>query len=372
MNIATLALRNLLRRPARTLLLLLSVGLAIGTALALMSLSDSIENTSYESARERGADFTVTQKGGSDFFQGFVDVTLGPKIVALPGVAGVAGELAMFAPVDGENTFITFGMAEESYFWPAMPLTEGRLPAPGERFVAVLGQQLANVLEKKTGDTITVFDHPVQVIGVNDYQSGVNRGSLMMRLQDLQELAFREGQVTVFHVALQPGQSDAQIETIKQSILALAPVTIAPTDQLLARDRNVKVLKAISTTISIIALFTAGLSVLNVLLMAVQERIRETGIMMAIGWSDRRIMAMIVLEGMIIGLAGAIVGIPLGFVACSFFSWLPTIGTYLSFAPSSGIIAISVLGALALATLGSLYPAWRAVSHTPAEALRRA
>ena len=72
-----------------------------------------------------------------------------------------------------------------------------------------------------------------------------------------------------------------------------------------------------SLAISIIALITAGLSVLNVLLMAVQERTRETGIMMAIGWSDRRIMAAIVLEGMIAGIAGCIVGVPLGFVACS-------------------------------------------------------
>ena len=67
-----------------------------------------------------------------------------------------------------------------------------------------------------------------------------------------------------------------------------------------------------SLAISIIALTTAGLSVLNVLLMAVQERTRETGIMMAIGWSDRRIMATIVLEGIITGIAGCAVGVPLG------------------------------------------------------------
>ena len=102
-----------------------------------------------------------------------------------------------------------------------------------------------------------------------------------------------------------------------------------------------------SQAISIIALVTAGLSVLNVLLMAVQERTRETGIMMAIGWSDRRIMAAIVLEGMIVGLAGCIVGVPLGFVACSFFNLLPTIGAYLTFQPSLDIIAPSVAGALA-------------------------
>jgi len=371
-TIFAVALRNLMRRPARTLLLMLSIALAIATALALLSLSDSIEHSTDESARERGADFTVTQKAGSDFFSGFVDMALGPKIKAVPGVGGVAGELVMFAPVDGENTFITIGMAEDSYFWPAMPLVEGRRPEPGERFVAVLGQNLAASLDKRTGDEITLFEQPMKVIGITAYQAAVNRSSLFTRLDDLQELAFRQGQVSLFHIQLDPSLSTDEIEAIKQAILALGPVAIEPTDQLLSRDRNVKVLKAISATISVIALITAGLSVLNVLLMAVHERTRETGIMMAIGWSDRRIMTTIVVEGMIMGLLGSVIGIPLGFIACSFFDWLPTIGTYLSFSPSLDIVLISVVGAFLLAAIGSLYPAWRAVSNTPAEALRRA
>ena len=63
---------------------------------------------------------------------------------------------------------------------------------------------------------------------------------------------------------------------------------------------------------------------------------------------------------------------PLGFVACSFFNLLPTIGAYLTFRPSLDTVAPSVAGALLLSMLGSLYPAWRAVSMTPADALRRA
>ena len=121
---------------------------------------------------------------------------------------------------------------------------------------------------------------------------------------------------------------------VKKQIEALGALGVAPTDQLLAKDRNLDILKAVSQAISLIALITAGLSVLNVLLMAVQERTRETGIMMAIGWSDRRIMAAIVLEGVIVGIAGCIVGVPLGFAACSFFNLLPTIGAYLTFRPS--------------------------------------
>ena len=65
-------------------------------------------------------------------------------------------------------------------------------------------------------------------------------------------------------------------------------------------------------------------------------------------------------------------GVPLGFIACSFFNMLPVIGTYLSFHPSFGIVLPSITGAFLLSVVGSLYPAWRAVSMTPADALRRA
>lgn len=372
MTIVRLAGHNLLRRPARTVLLVLGIGLAVATAVALLALSHSIERSTDESARERGADLTVSQKGAADLFGGFVAADLEPSIAAVPGVAGVAGELVMFAPVDEEFQFLVTGMADGSYFWPQMPLAAGRLPEKGERFVVLIGEGVAGALHKGVGDELEMFDRRLKIIGITGYKTAVNRGLLMMRLEDLQELAFRADQVTVFHLALSAGLGADEIEAVKRNIQALGPVAVDPTDRLFDRDRNVEVLRAVSLAISIIALTTAGLSVLNVLLMAVQERTRETGIMMAIGWSDRRIMATIVVEGIITGIAGCAVGVPLGFAACSFFDLLPVIGTYLSFEPSIGIVLPSVAGAFLLSVLGSFYPAWRAVSMTPADALRRA
>lgn len=372
MTLSALALRNLMRRPSRTVLLVLGIALAVATAVALLALSHSIEQSSGEGARERGADLTVTQRGASDIFSGFIDASLEPAIAAVPGVKAVAGELVMFTPVDGEYQFLTVAMSEHSYFWAAMPIAAGRLPLPEEHHAIMLGQNLAKTLNKGVGDEVTIFDQPMKVVGVTGYRTAVNRGVMMLKLSDLQELAFRANQVTTFHVALQPDLSDAEKEAVRQKIETLGPVSADPTDQLFDHDRNVEVLRAVSRAISIIALLTAGLSVLNVLLMAVQERTRETGIMMAIGWSDRRIMALTVAEGGIAGVAGAVLGVPLGFVACQFFNLLPVIGRYLTFAPSLNIVLPSVAGAVVLSLVGSLYPAWRAVAMTPAEALRRA
>ena len=372
MTIAKLAIRNLWRRPARSVLLICSIALAVATALALLALSRGIKNSSHESAVERGADLTVSQRDASDVFSGFVDEKLIAKVRAIPGVAGVSGELIMFAPVDGATEVLTFAWSADSYQWNSVPIAEGRLPAPRERGFVLLGGNLAKALGKRAGDTVSIFDKTIPIAGVTGYKSSINRSIVVMPLADLQELSFRAGQVTVLDLLLEKGISAKRIEEIGREIESLGNVSVYSTDQRLARDRNLEILNAVSQAISIIALTMAGLSVLNVLLMAVQERTRETGIMMAIGWSNRRIMASIVTEGAIMGLLGCMAGIPAGYAVCLLFNRLPTIGPYISFQPSLGVIVPSVVAGIVLSTLGSLYPAWRAISQTPADALRRA
>ena len=329
-------------------------------------------NSSHEGIAERGSDLTVSQRDASDVFSGFVDERITARIEAIPGVAGVNGELAMFAPVDDGNEVLVFGWSEGSYQWKGVPIARGRLPTPGERGFALLGERLAETLGKEPGDTLSMFDKTIPIAGVTAYKVAVNRGVLLMPLADLQELSFRAGQVTVLHLLLDAGLTAERIDEISREIEGLANVQVEPTDQLLTRDRNLEIFNAVASAISILALTMGGLSVLNVLLMAVQERMREIGIMMAIGWSNRRIMACIMVEGAFMGLAGSLAGIPVGYAICLLFNRLPAIGSYISFQPSLAVILPSVGAGVTLAALGSLYPAWRAVSHTPADALRRA
>ena len=372
MNIVKLAIRNLRRRPARTALLVCSIALAVATALALLALSRGIQESSHEGVVERGADLTVSQRDASDVFSGFVDESMAAKIRAIPGVAGVNGELVMFAPVDGGTEVLTFAWSADSYLWKDVPIAEGRLPTPGERGFVLIGSSLSKTLGKGAGDTLSIFDKNIPIAGVTAYKAAINRSMIVMPLADLQELSFRAGQVTVLNLLLDKGLPPERVEEIKGEVQALGNVSVDPTDQRLAHDRNLEIFNAVSQAISIIALTMASLSVLNVLLMAVQERTRETGILMAIGWSNRRIMASILVEGATMGMLGCIVGIPLGFAACTLFNRLPTIGAYVSFQPSLAVMLPSVAAGIALSALGSLYPAWRAVSQTPADALRRA
>jgi hypothetical protein len=74
MNLVTLAIRNLRRRMVRSTIVALSVGLAVASALSLVALSNSIEKSTHESADERGADLTVSQRDAPDIFSGFGEI----------------------------------------------------------------------------------------------------------------------------------------------------------------------------------------------------------------------------------------------------------------------------------------------------------
>lgn len=371
MNLATLALRNLRRRATRSIIVSISVGLAVASALSLVALADSIEFSASAGADERGSDLVVLSRNATDLFESSIAEDRRSALVAIKDVVTAEGEIMMFAPVDNKRQRLVMGSAAESQFWKKMPLAAGRLPRPGEARAVVLGKDAVAALGKHIGDAISILDEPFKIVGIADYKSALNRSLVYARLFDLQTVAFRPKRVTMFHLDLKPSTPPQRVEAIRAEIARLGGLTASPTDQFLQRDRNLAVMKAVAKAVSGIALTLGALSVLNTLLMAVQERTREIGIMIAIGWSRRRTMGSIVIEGVIIGLAGCAVGIPASFLISYFFRYLPTVGDMLSFQPSASIILPVMLASVALCGLGALYPAWRAASMRPADALRR-
>ena len=371
MNLVGLALRNLKRRPVRTGLSILGVGLAVGSALALITLSHSIRDSMRDGMDEIGDDLVVMQKGASDIFGGFIPEQTVERIAAIPGVVRDSGELFMFAPSDVGHSVLTLGWPTSSYLWKRVPLREGRVPFANERHVAVLGDTAAASLGKKVGDELDLIGESIRVIGIAGYTTIVNRGLVIVPLIDLQEASYRPRQVTVVHVNIDHDSGRAELARVRAAIDALGSVTASTANEVLDNDRNFSILEAVSLAVSIIAVAMSALNVLTALVMATQERTREIGIFAAIGWSNARIMMSIVIEGLVMCVIGCIVGVLLSFLAAFAFPRIPAIGNLISFRPTLGLAAPVLIAAFALCILGALLPAWRAVRMVPAEALRR-
>jgi putative ABC transport system permease protein len=371
MNLVGLARRNLWRRPIRTCLSVLGIGLAVGSALALMSLSHSIQDSMRESINEMGDDLVVMQKGASDIFGGFIPQQTVERVAAVPGVARASGELFMFAPSADNKSVLAQGWPDTSYLWKKVPLREGRVPANGEHNVAVLGDAAAAALGKKLNDEVVILGEPFKVIGIANYTTVVNRGLALLPLSDLQNISHRPAQVTIIHVNVDHAAGSGELKRVKDAIEGLGNLTASTADEMLDRDRNFAILDAVSLAISIIAIVMGAIYALNALVMATQERTREIGIFTAIGWSQARIMASIVIEGILMCVIGCVLGLLLSFATAFAFPHIPAIGNLVSFRPSTVLIIAVLIATLLLCGLGALLPAWRAVRMLPAEALRR-
>src|SRR5215831_10138854 len=122
--------------------------------------------------------------------------------------------------------------------------------------------------------------------------------------------------------------------------------------------------------VGIVTLLLGGLGVMNVMMVAVRERTREIGVRKALGAPARTILKQFFLEALLIaGVSGAVgLGVAYGF--CALVNLLPMPPFFAGLLPTwtSGLLAFGLLGSIAI--VSALYPARRAASVDPIEALR--
>jgi len=146
-------------------------------------------------------------------------------------------------------------------------------------------------------------------------------------------------------------------------------------------------LKPFQLWILFISLLVCVVGIMNSMLIAVAERTREIGTWKCLGALDRHVLLLFLIEAMLIGFAGGIVGWVIGLITAFVYGLQPTIGiseilqalltpgsiAVPGFSALPSIIAMLVLSmliAISLSLIGTLYPAYRAAKLNPAEALR--
>jgi putative ABC transport system permease protein len=122
--------------------------------------------------------------------------------------------------------------------------------------------------------------------------------------------------------------------------------------------------------VGVVTLLLGGLGVMNVMLVAVRERTREIGVRKAIGAPAGTILRQFFFEALIIALLSGAIGLGVAFGFCALVNLLPMPDFFAGLIPdwTSGLVATGLLGAVAIGA--AMYPARRAASIDPIEALR--
>ncbi|HET6369699.1 MAG TPA: FtsX-like permease family protein, partial [Nitrospiria bacterium] len=137
-----------------------------------------------------------------------------------------------------------------------------------------------------------------------------------------------------------------------------------------------KLEKIMMFVILVLIILVASFNIVSTLMMIVVEKSREIAILKAMGATRKGVMRIFMIEGLIIGLVGVALGVPLGYGVCTFlqhFYTLPSDVYYISHLPvkiRSVDVTLVSLSAIAISFFATLYPSWQAARLDPAEALR--
>jgi putative ABC transport system permease protein len=370
MGFLTFIARNLLGRPARTVLTVLGVGVGIAAVVMLTGISWGFERSMMAIYRTRGIDLIVVRAGLSDQLSSNLDEKIGPQIESVPGVEKVAPSLMDAVSFEEANlaSVLADGWEPGGLLIKGLRVVEGRALEPGDSRSAMLGLVLAMNLNKKVGDTVSIAGETFKVVGIYESDSLFENGGLVVPLRELQRMMGRQGMVTGFVVVAKP---DVDVKALGKAIEAKVPGAAAvPSGDYVQGNVQIRLARAMAGATIGVALILGSIGLLNTMAMAVFERTGEIGLLRALGWKRRRIIFLLMGEAAALGLSGALAGAILAVVGMRAMMLSPTSRGFIDPHLPPAAFAIGLGMGICLALLGGLYPAWRASRLEPTEALR--
>ena len=371
LSFAGFAWRNVWRRRLRTALTLGGIGMGIGAFVALVGFSRSFEHAWLEMYENAGTDLAVVQK---TFLNTSVDESAGAVLRGIPQVARAAPMIINMMAVSPEMNTLVYGWKADTFEFSALNILQGRKFQDGQQEV-MLGELLAGSLNKKVGDTLDLQGSTFRVVGIFRSGSALEDGAIIMPLDQMQGLSEMQGKVTAYHVRLKAAPAGVTAEQWRQEAenaveKDLPGLRAVPAAQRAANNQLVILAHAAAWGTSLIALLVAALGIANTMAMSVFERTKEIGVLRAMGWSRRRVMALILVEAGALGLAGGVTGLALGWLALRALGALPQTASIASTTLPVATLVDGLLMAVLVGVLAGSVPAWRGAQLSPVEALR--
>jgi putative ABC transport system permease protein len=365
-----LVVQNLGTRKARSILTAVAVAIGVTMVVALGVLTFSLRQTAISVLRVGKADFTIAQRGVSDLLYSAVDADELGRVRAYPEVESAIGVLVAVSKLDAQHPlFLEIGIDPEHLETFGVHVVKGGPYGPTAPDELMLGFRAAADLHKDVGDSLDIDGDVYKVVGLFSTGQVFGDSAAMRPLSVLQGEERKPGSMTLLFVRAKAG---ADIETLRHAIETDSPqlATVKTQSDFGRVDRNLQLINAANLGGSILAIVIGAIGVMNTTLLSFLERTREFGVLRSIGWSRKRVLALVLGEAFALSLIGAALGVALGFGAVAGLARLPDLRGIFQPLYSTGIFGRALVFASAMALFGALYPAARAARLVPLEALR--
>lgn len=354
-GVGHLVLVDLRRHAARTALTVLGIAIGVATIVALMGVSAGFERSAAGLIRLGGAELGMFQGGVSELTASSLPQSLAERVRRRPGVDDATPIAVATGELRGEPSFLVFGVEPGSFVYRSLVLVAGRPPAnPGE---AIVGDAAAREHGLRVGERLRLVGGSFAIVGL--YHAGVpfeDQGAALP-LQTVEHIRGRPGDATTIAVKIGRGVRASELGD-RLGRAFPGTVAISQPGQVSRVDTNSLLVRKTALVFAALAMVIGGIAVMNTMLMAVFERRAEFALLLAVGWPRRLVAGLVLRQGLIVGLAGAIGGLALGIAGGELITRALGASTLVSPHITPGAIAIAVLVAAVTGTIGSLYPAW--------------
>ncbi len=384
MKLHNISFGNIRRRKGKMLFLVLGLVIGISTVVTLLSITESMTKNIEERLNQFGANIVMVPKtqnlslnyggidvGGVNYKVREIDQNSLQSIHTIKN----SKNLSIIAPkilgpvkVNGHNVLLMGVIFEQELalktWWHK---TMGSFPKTPDQ--VVLGSRVASFLKVAVGETIHLFETPFTVATVLKPTGGSEDDAIISELAAAQKLLGKQGKLSMVEISafcqgcpisemtLQIAEKfpDAKVTAMKQAVMS--------------KMQSIDMFKSFSLGVSILVILIGSLLVLVTMMGSVNERTREIGIFRAIGFRRGHVMQIILLEAMLLGIIGGILGFCIGNgIAYGIIPVVMKDGAFAGINVNLGIV--SIVMAVALSLLASLYPAFKASNMDPSEALR--
>ncbi len=395
-----IALRALARNKLRAFLTMLGIIFGVGAVIAMVAIGEGAKATIREQIASLGTNVLVilpgsSNQGGVRFGSGavrtLVDADAKAMARELPAVAFTSPLVRRQEQVIAGNlnwATLVQGVAPEVQQIRDWEVAGGRFLHEGDvdsaAKVAVVGETVAQQLfgnDTPVDAVIRIRNIPFRVVGVLALKGQTGQGAdqddtVMIPYTTMQKRLMR---ITWVHTILVKAVSAERVEEAQDQITTLLRQRhrIGPerdddfnvrnlSDIAEAASTTARVMGVLLGSVASISLLVGGIGIMNIMLVSVTERTREIGIRMAVGARSRDIMLQFLVEAMVMAATGGVIGILLGIGSSELLkNWAqwPTL-------IDPAVVAIAFLFSGAVGVFFGFYPAKKAASLDPIDALR--